>query len=83
LINLKKIKEPSGIVRIDYARPVGAQGFGERSMLSMFRRLKISDFSGTAIEYTLIISIIALAALTSMKTIGGKLTILLGGAILN
>jgi pilus assembly protein Flp/PilA len=52
-------------------------------MLSMFRRLKISDFSGAAIEYTLIISIIALAALTSMKTIGGKLTILLGGAGLN
>lgn len=50
-------------------------------MLSMFRRLKINDFSGTAIEYTLIISIIALAALASMKTIGGKLTILLGSAV--
>ena len=50
-------------------------------MLSMFRRLKFSDFGGTAIEYTLIISIIALAALASMKTIGGKLAVLLGGAV--
>jgi pilus assembly protein Flp/PilA len=52
-------------------------------MFSLFRRFKLNDFGDTAIEYTLIISIIALAALASMKTIGGKLAILLGGAALN
>lgn len=50
-------------------------------MLSLFRRFKFTDFGGTALEYTLIISIIALAALASMKTIGGKLAILLGSAV--
>jgi Flp pilus assembly pilin Flp len=47
-------------------------------MFSLFRRFKFTDFGDTAIEYTLIISIIALSALASMKTIGGKLAILWG-----
>jgi Flp pilus assembly pilin Flp len=50
----------------------------ERKMFSLFRRFKFTDFGDTAIEYTLIISIIALTALASMKTIGGKLAILWG-----
>jgi len=43
-------------------------------MLSMFRRLMRRDDGATAIEYTLIASLIAVAAIASMRTIGGKIT---------
>jgi pilus assembly protein Flp/PilA len=43
-------------------------------MLSMFRKLMKSDRGATAIEYTLIASLIAVAAITAMKTVGGKVT---------
>jgi pilus assembly protein Flp/PilA len=43
-------------------------------MLSIFRRLMKSEHGATAIEYTLIASLIAVAAITAMKTVGGKVT---------
>ena len=42
-------------------------------MLSIFRRLMKSDHGVTAIEYTLIASLIAIAAIVAMTTIGGKM----------
>jgi len=43
-------------------------------MLSIFRSLMRRDDGATAIEYTLIASLIAVAAIASMRTIGGKIT---------
>jgi len=43
-------------------------------MLSVFCHLMKNDQGATAIEYTLIASLIAVAAITGMKTVGGKLT---------
>jgi pilus assembly protein Flp/PilA len=43
-------------------------------MLSIFRKLMKNDRGATAIEYTLIASLIAVAAITAMKTVGGKVT---------
>ena len=43
-------------------------------MLSIFRRLMKNDQGATAIEYTLIASLIAVAAITAMQTVGGKVT---------
>ncbi len=47
-------------------------------MLSIFRRLMKNDKGATAIEYTLIASLIAVAAITAMSTVGGKVTNVLG-----
>ena len=41
-------------------------------MLSILRRLMQNDRGATAIEYTLIASLIAVAAITAMNTVGGK-----------
>lgn len=41
-------------------------------MLSIFRRLMKNDKGATAIEYTLIASLIAVAAIAAMQTVGGK-----------
>jgi pilus assembly protein Flp/PilA len=46
----------------------------EIQMLSIFRRLMKNEKGATAIEYTLIASLIAVAAITAMKTVGGKIT---------
>jgi pilus assembly protein Flp/PilA len=43
-------------------------------MLSTFRRLMSNTQGATAIEYTLIASLIAVAAITAMSTVGGKVT---------
>ncbi len=43
-------------------------------MLSIFRRLMKNDQGATAIEYTLIASLIAVAAITAMSTVGGKVS---------
>ena len=40
-------------------------------MLSIFRRLMKNDKGATAIEYALIASLIAVAAVTVMSTVGG------------
>lgn len=41
-------------------------------MLSIFRRLMKSKKGATAIEYTLIASLIAVAAIVAMQSVGGK-----------
>lgn len=41
-------------------------------MLSIFRRLMKNERGATAIEYTLIASLIAVAAITAMGTVGNK-----------
>ena len=42
-------------------------------MLSIFRRLMKSEKGATAIEYTLIASLIAVAAIAAMSSVGGKI----------
>ena len=42
-------------------------------MLSVFRRLMKNEQGATAIEYTLIASLIAVAAITAMSTVGGRI----------
>jgi len=42
-------------------------------MLSIFRRLMKSENGATAIEYTLIASLIAVAAIVGMQAVGGKI----------
>ena len=41
-------------------------------MLSLFRRLAKDQRGATAIEYTLIASLIAVAAIASMRSVGNK-----------
>ncbi len=41
-------------------------------MLFILRRLMKNENGATAIEYTLIASLIAVAAITAMNTVGGK-----------
>ena len=43
-------------------------------MLSIFRRLMKNENGATAIEYTLIASLIAVAAITAMTSVGGKVS---------
>ncbi len=43
-------------------------------MLSIFRRLMMNDHGATAIEYTLIAALISVAAIVSMRTVGGKVS---------
>ncbi len=47
-------------------------------MLSVFRRLMENDRGATAVEYTLIASLIAVAAIASMRTVGDKISNVLG-----
>lgn len=47
-------------------------------MLSIFRRLMKDEQGATAIEYTLIASLIAVAAITAMTAVGGKVTNVMG-----
>lgn len=42
-------------------------------MLSIFRRLMKNEHGATAIEYALIASLIAIAAIAAMNTVGGKI----------
>jgi pilus assembly protein Flp/PilA len=41
-------------------------------MLSIFRRLMKNEHGATAIEYTLIASLIAVAAIVAMRSVGSK-----------
>jgi pilus assembly protein Flp/PilA len=43
-------------------------------MLSIFRRLMKSEHGATAIEYTLIASLIAVAAIVAMGNVGSKVS---------
>ncbi|MCF8532742.1 MAG: Flp family type IVb pilin [Reyranella sp.] len=47
-------------------------------MLSIFRRMMKNDQGATAVEYTLIASLIAVAAIASMRTVGDKISNVLG-----
>ena len=47
-------------------------------MLSIFRHLMRNDQGATAIEYTLIASLIAVAAIAAMRSVGGKVSNVLG-----
>jgi pilus assembly protein Flp/PilA len=47
-------------------------------MLSIFRSLMKNDRGATAIEYTLIASLIAVAAIAAMGAVGGKIQGVLG-----
>ena len=47
-------------------------------MLSLFRRLMKNTQGATAIEYTVIASLIAVAAIASMRSVGGKVSNVLG-----
>jgi pilus assembly protein Flp/PilA len=51
--------------------------FQEISMLSIFRRLMKSERGATAIEYTLIASLIAVAAIAAMGAVGNKVNAVL------
>ena len=46
--------------------------FGRFEMLSIFRRVMKSEKGATAIEYTLIASLIAVAAIVAMGSVGTK-----------
>lgn len=46
-------------------------------MLSIFRRLMKNDHGATAIEYTLIASLIAVAAIAAMGSVGTKVNAVL------
>jgi pilus assembly protein Flp/PilA len=43
-------------------------------MLSIFRKLMKNERGATAIEYVLIASLISVAAITAMGTVGGKVS---------
>ncbi len=47
-------------------------------MLSIFRRLIRDNQGATVVEYTLIASLIAVAAIASMRTVSGKISNVLG-----
>ncbi len=49
-------------------------------MLSIFRRLMKNTDGATAVEYTLITSLIAVAAIASMRSVSGKVSHVLGAA---
>jgi pilus assembly protein Flp/PilA len=55
----------------DSAKAFASRGF---HMLSVFRHLMKNDRGATAIEYTLIASLIAVAAITAMGKVGGKVS---------
>ena len=48
-------------------------------MLSLLRRLVRDQGGATVVEYTLIASLIAVAAIASMRSVGGKLSNVLNG----
>jgi pilus assembly protein Flp/PilA len=43
-------------------------------MLSIFRKLMSDNDGATAIEYTLIVGLISVAAIAAMGTVGGKVS---------
>jgi len=49
-------------------------------MLSLFRRLARDVSGASAVEYTLIVSLIAVAAIASMRSVGSKVNHVLSAA---
>jgi len=52
-------------------------------MLSIFRRLMKNSQGATAVEYTLITSLIAVAAIASIRSVTDKVSHVLNAAALN
>ncbi|MCA0302211.1 MAG: Flp family type IVb pilin [Proteobacteria bacterium] len=46
--------------------------------MSFFRRLMLNNNGATAVECTLIVSLIAVAAIASMRSVGSKVSVLMG-----
>jgi pilus assembly protein Flp/PilA len=44
------------------------------AMLSIFRKLMSDNDGATAVEYTLIVALISIGAITAMSTVGGKVS---------
>jgi pilus assembly protein Flp/PilA len=63
--------EPGDMVWQDLRTAIS---FGDIQMMSIFRRLMKNEKGATAIEYTLIASLIAVAAITAMTTVGNKVS---------
>jgi pilus assembly protein Flp/PilA len=49
-------------------------------MLSIFRKLMSDNDGATAIEYTLLVALISVAAITAMGTLGSKVSTVLSNA---
>jgi pilus assembly protein Flp/PilA len=47
-------------------------------MLSLFRRLMRNQQGAAMVEITLIVSLLAVAAIASMRSVGGKLSSVIG-----
>lgn len=52
-------------------------------MLSIFRRLMKNEQGATAIEYTLIAALIAVAAITAFTTVGNKISTIMSNVAVN
>jgi pilus assembly protein Flp/PilA len=52
-------------------------------MLSIFRRLMKNEHGATAIEYTLIASLIAVAAITAFTQVGNKVNAVMSNVAVN
>ena len=52
-------------------------------MLSIFRRLMKNEHGATAIEYTLIASLIAVAAIAAFTSVGGKVNAVISNVAVN
>jgi len=50
-------------------------------MLSLFRRLARDTHGATVVEYTMIASLIAVAAIASMRSVSGKVSNVLGTTV--
>jgi pilus assembly protein Flp/PilA len=78
LHHFRRLRHLAGRLRFELPGPsrTGPANFEilEIPMLSIFRRLMKNAEGATAIEYTLIASLIAVAAIASMRTVGGKVS---------
>jgi pilus assembly protein Flp/PilA len=64
--------------------PVKERSFPlEIPMLSIFRRLMKNEHGATAIEYTLIASLIAVAAIAAFTTVGTKVSSVMSNVAVN
>jgi pilus assembly protein Flp/PilA len=55
-------------------RNIECINFLENEMLSIFRKLMMNERGATAIEYVLIASLISVAAIAAMTSVGGKVS---------
>jgi pilus assembly protein Flp/PilA len=70
-------------------RPIDETPVNERffpleiQMLSIFRRLMKNEHGATAIEYTLIASLIAVAAIAAFTSVGNKISTVMSNVAVN